>query len=69
MRIEYYTVRPALFWMLTSIGALGVCFYFYVWYLLWNMRRPVPVPMIAARGKAVRAIVTTRVASETGRIS
>lgn len=61
VRMEYYTVRPALFWMLTAIGALGVFFYFYIWYLLWNMRRPVPMP--APPGWRV-AIVTTRVASE-----
>jgi len=61
VRIEYYTVRPALFWTLSAIGAVGVFFYFYVWYLLWNMRRP--VPMRALPGKRV-AIVTTRVASE-----
>ena len=52
VRIEYYTVRPALFWTLTTIGAVGVFFYFYVWYLLWNMRRPVPMkaPGRNARG-------------------
>jgi cellulose synthase/poly-beta-1,6-N-acetylglucosamine synthase-like glycosyltransferase len=61
VRIEYYTVRPALFWTLTGIGAVGVFFYFFIWYLLWNMRRP--VPMEPAVGLRV-ALVTTRVASE-----
>lgn len=62
VRIEYYTVKPALFWVLTSIGSLGVLMYFYFWYLLWNMRRP--VPMKAPAGLRV-AMVTTRVASES----
>ena len=61
VRIEYYTVRPALYWTLTAIGGMGALFYFYVWYLLWNMRRPVPMPVRA--GHRV-AMVTTRVASE-----
>ena len=61
VRMEYYTVRPTMFWVLSLIGALGIFFYFYIWYVLWNMRRP--VPMIASAGLRV-AIVTTRVASE-----
>ena len=61
IRMEYYTVQPVLFWVLTAIGATGAFLYLYFWYLLWNMQRP--VPMQAAPGHRV-AIVTTRVASE-----
>ncbi len=61
VRARYYTVNPWLYVALSVIGGLGVVFYFYVWHLLWNMRRP--VPMKPAKGLRV-AIVTTRVASE-----
>ena len=61
VRLKYYTVQPVLYWALTTIGATGVLMYFFFWFLLWNMRRPVPIP--APEGLKV-AIVTTRVASE-----
>jgi hypothetical protein len=61
IRMRYYTVMPALFWMLTGIGTLGILFYFFFWFVLWNMRRP--VPMAALEGLRV-AVVTTRVPSE-----
>jgi hypothetical protein len=61
VRLRYYTVQPLLYVLLSVIGAIGALFYFYIWHVLWNMRRPVPVP--APAGKRV-AIVTTRVASE-----
>lgn len=62
IRIEYYTVQPVLYWVLSVIGATGAFLYVYFWYLLWNMRRPVPMP--APEGLRV-AVVTTRVASES----
>ncbi len=61
VRLRYYTVQPAAYMLLSAIGALGILFYFCVWHLLWNMRRPEPMP--ATPGKRV-AMVTTRVASE-----
>ncbi len=61
VRLKYYTVQPVLYVALSVIGASGVLFYFYIWHVLWNMRRP--IPMRAEKGKRV-AIVTTRVASE-----
>jgi cellulose synthase/poly-beta-1,6-N-acetylglucosamine synthase-like glycosyltransferase len=61
VRLMYFTVKPALYVLLSVIGTIGVLFYFYIWQLLWNMRRPVPMP--AAEGWRV-AMVTTRVANE-----
>jgi len=61
VRIKFHTVSPVLFILLSAIGAAGVFFHLYVWYVLWNMRRP--LPMKATEGKRV-AMVTTRVASE-----
>ncbi len=61
IRIKYYTVQPVLYWVLSAIGTLGVLMYFAFWFLLWNMRRP--VPMKAPANLRV-AMVTTRVASE-----
>lgn len=61
VRLEYYTVQPVLFWMLSVIGGSGILMYFFFWLLLWSMRRPVPVK--APSGLRV-AMVTTRVASE-----
>jgi len=61
VRLQYYTVQPVLYWVLSAIGATGVLMYFFFWLLLWSMRRP--VPMKAAAGLRA-AMVTTRVASE-----
>lgn len=62
VRIAYYTVLPGLYWALTAIGTLGVLLYFFFWYVMWNMRRPITMPV--PEGLRV-AMVTTRVASET----
>jgi cellulose synthase (UDP-forming) len=61
VRLKYHTVEPVLFIALSVIGGLGVLFYFFIWYVLWNMRRPITIP--APEGRRV-AMVTTRVASE-----
>ncbi len=61
VRMQFYTVQPVLYWLLTTIGALGAFFYLFFWYVLWNMRRP--VEMEVPEGLKV-AVVTTRVASE-----
>jgi cellulose synthase (UDP-forming) len=61
IRISYHTVDPVLFVVLSAIGGSTVLFYFLIWNVLWNMRRP--VPMKVPEGRRV-AIVTTRVASE-----
>jgi cellulose synthase (UDP-forming) len=61
VRMNYYTVSPVLYWPLTGIGAADVFFYFYVWHLLWNMRKPVWIS--PPRGCRV-AMVTTRTAGE-----
>ena len=61
VRIEFYTVLPGLYWTLTGIGTLGILFYFFFWFVMWNMRRPVAMPV--PEGLRV-AMVTTRVASE-----
>jgi cellulose synthase (UDP-forming) len=61
VRIKFHTVDPVLFIVLSVIGGLSVSFYFFIWYVLWNMRRPLPMK---ATGDLRVAIVTTRVASE-----
>jgi len=61
VRLKFYIVHPVLFVALSAVGATGILFYFYVWHLLWNMRKPTWVEPLK-HWKV--AMVTTRVAEE-----
>jgi len=62
VRMKFFIVQPVLFWLLTCIGIAGALFYFYIWHLIWSMRKAEKIE--AEDGLSV-AMVTTRVVSET----
>jgi cellulose synthase (UDP-forming) len=62
VRMHYYIVNPALFWLLSYIAIFVIVIYILSWYALSTMERPVHIP--ASSGKKV-AMVTTYVPADS----
>jgi cellulose synthase/poly-beta-1,6-N-acetylglucosamine synthase-like glycosyltransferase len=61
VRLEFHIVAPFLFWILSSVGAIDVVFYFFIWRVIWSMKKPGYLP--PENGHRV-AMATTFVSSE-----
>lgn len=60
-RMEFYIVNTTLFWILSYVGLTFAIYNYFIWYILWSMKKPKFVP---PENNLKAALVTTFVESE-----